>query len=104
MRREGRRRQDSRASPLEEFLREAGRGLFSGAGARVSSRIGGLLRGAGRRFALTGAGLAALMLGAAFLLLAGAHALRAAGVPPSIAYLVMGLLGAVAGLALTKLR
>jgi hypothetical protein len=100
MRRAPKRRRAPRGSPLEDFFRASGRGLFGDVGERVSTSV----RGAARRVALAGAGLTALLVGAVFILVGGAHALRAAGVPPSAAYLLVGLLGAVAGFALTKLR
>lgn len=74
--------------------------LLDGVGASFRD----LLRGAGRRVFLIGAGLAALIAAVVFLLVAGVEGLRAASVPASAAYLGMGILGLIAAFGLIKLR
>ncbi|HYF00187.1 MAG TPA: hypothetical protein VEJ18_14800, partial [Planctomycetota bacterium] len=88
----------------DALLRETGRGFFADLGASLSSAVRDLLGGTARRLVLAAAGVAALLVGVIFLLVAGAAALREASVPASLSYLAMGLVGAVAGLALAKLR
>ncbi|HEX7901248.1 MAG TPA: hypothetical protein VF950_26050 [Planctomycetota bacterium] len=104
-----RRRGDGRGgrgttSLLDDLLRDAGTSLLNGFGERVSSSMRDLLRGTARRCALAATGVAVLGAGAVFLLIAGAEAFKALSLPPSAAYLCMGLLGLIVGYLLTRVR
>jgi len=109
MRRPVKRRGDGRggrapASLLDDLLRDAGSSLLNGFGDRVSSSIRDLLRGFARRAAFGAAGLALLGASAVFLLVAAAEGFKALSLPPSAAYLSVGLLGLIGGYLLTRSR
>ena len=103
MRRSARGRGRGDRALLEELLRDAGSSLLNGFGARVSASLRDLLRSATRRAARATAGVALLGASLVFLLVAGVEGLKAASLPPSAAYLCMGVLGLIGGYFLTRL-
>ncbi len=92
------------ASLLDDLLRDAGSSLLNGFGDRVTSSVRDLLRGAARRAAFGVAGIAVLGASAVFLLVAAAEGFKALSLPPSAAYLCVGLLGIIGGYLLTRVR
>ena len=104
MRRPVRRRAQGRGSLLDDLLRDAGSSLLNGFGEKVSASARDLLRGAARRAAFAGAGIAVLGASAVFLLVAGAEGFKALSLPPSASYFCVGLLGLIGGYLLTRVR
>lgn len=92
------------ASFLDDLLRELSRGLLNGVVDRVEGSARNIVRWSLKKVAFSVAGLGLAVTALVLLLMAGVEGLREASLPPSLAYLIVGVVGLLSGILVFRIK
>lgn len=92
------------ASFLDGFLKELAHSLFNGAAGRLEEGAKDVLSWFMARLALNVIALGVTVTAVLLLLVAGIEGLKAASIPPALAYLIAGGVGLITGLLMLRLK
>lgn len=96
------RRRRIEASFLDDLLKDASRSMLRGGLGLLEEKTRALIRWSLDRLTLTIVALDLMVTAIVFLLLAGVEGLREASLPPSLAFLFVGVVGLGAGFLLLR--